>query len=107
MGDTGMRLGIVALSLTLFVASAWAATPASPPDAPLTTFRVEAGEVHVAFSAVDQHRRPVMALSTSDFTLMRDGTPVDQGIELERRNESPITAAVMTDVSESMEKAVP
>jgi Ca-activated chloride channel family protein len=102
-----MRLATVAVSLMLFVSSVFAATPGSPPDAPLATFRVETGEVHIAFSAFDHHRRPVTPVSTSDFTLLRDGAPVEQAIEVERRNESPITAAVMTDVSESMQKAVP
>src|SRR4051812_43112532 len=107
MGGTGMRPHPVALSLLVFAGFAWAATPGGAPDTPLTTFRVEAAEVHIAFSAVDKKRRPVTELSAADFTLLRDGRPLNQQLQVERRQDTPIDAIVMTDVSESMIKAVP
>jgi Ca-activated chloride channel family protein len=107
MGGTGMRVFALTFSVLLLAGFARAASPGGVPDPPLTTYRVEAAEVHVAFSAIDNHQRPVTELSTSDFTLLRDGRPVEQAVELERRHESPIVAAVMTDVSASMAKALP
>jgi hypothetical protein len=107
MGRTGMPLHTVALSLLAFAGFALAATPGGAPDTPLTTFRVESAEVHIAFSAVDKKHRPVTELSAADFTLLRDGHPLNQQVQVERRQDAPIIAVVMTDVSDSMIKALP
>ena len=102
-----MRLHTVALSLFVLSVFAFAATPGGVPDTPLATFRAETAEVHIAFSAIDKKRRPVNALSVADFTLFRDGRPLQQKVQLERRQDAPILATIMTDVSDSMIKAVP
>ena len=102
-----MRFAVVTFALVFLVSSVWAASPGNAPDTPLVTFRVEAAEVHVAISAFDKHQRAVNQLSLSDFTLFRDGRPVQETVALERRHDSPIMATVMTDVSDSMIKAVP
>ena len=102
-----MRVPAVALALLSFVTVTSAAGPGGNPDVPITTFRIEAAEVHVAFSAYDRKKRPVAEVSAADFQLLRDGRPIDPAPEVERRHESPIAATVMTDVSESMAKAVP
>jgi hypothetical protein len=102
-----MRVVAVVVSLLLFASPLWPASPSSVPDPPLTIYRVEAAEVHIAISAFDKHKRPATELSSSDFTLLRDGNPVEAPLTLERRHESPIFATVMTDVSESMARAVP
>jgi hypothetical protein len=107
MGETGMRLLVVVFARLLMIGLASAASPSDAPDTPLTTYRVEAAEVHVAFSGFDKRNRPATKLSPSDFMLLRDGRPVEETVTLERRHESPILAMVMTDVSDSMMKAVP
>ncbi len=107
MEENRMRRGVVALCLMSFVNLTWAASPGAAPDPPLTTFRVESAEVHVSFAAFDKHKAPVTSLSTDDFTILRDGYPLQQAVILERRQDSAISAAVMTDVSDSMVKAVP
>jgi len=102
-----MRVPAIALALLSFVTVTSAAGPGGNPDTPLATYRIEAAEVHVAFSAYDRKKRPVAEVSTADFQLLRDGRPLEQTPEVERRHESPISATVMTDVSESMIKAMP
>ncbi len=102
-----MRVPAIALAMLSFVTVTSAAGPGGNPDTPITTYRIEAAEVHVAFSAYDHKKRPVAEVSATDFQLLRDGKPIDQVPEVERRHESPIAATVMTDVSESMAKAVP
>jgi hypothetical protein len=102
-----MRVPAIALALLSFVTVTSAAGPGGNPDVPITTYRIEAAEVHVAFAAYDKKKRPVAEVSAADFQLLRDGRPLDEVPEVERRHESPIAATVMTDVSESMVKAVP
>jgi len=102
-----MRVPAIALALLSFVTATSAAGPGGNPDTSITTYRIEAAEVHVAFSAYDSKKRPVAEVSAADFQLLRDGRPIDQVPEVERRHESPIAATVMTDVSESMVKAGP
>ncbi len=102
-----MRVVAVMVSLLLFVGVVGAASPDGLPDSPLATYRVEAAEVHIAVSAFDKRNRPVTTLSVADFTLLRDGSPVGETVALEHRNDAPIVAAVMTDISDSMIKAVP
>jgi hypothetical protein len=96
-----MRWCRVALSLLFLLTTAKAAAP----DTPLATFRAETAEVHIALSAFDKHDRPLTELTLSDFKLSRDGHPLDVPLQLQRRQDSPISAVVMTDVSYSMEKA--
>lgn len=102
-----MRVPAIALALLSFVTATSAAGPGGTPDAPLTTFRIETGEVHIAFSAFDKKSRPVLDVSAADFRVLRDGEPLPQSPAVERRHDSPIEVTVMTDVSESMIKAVP
>jgi hypothetical protein len=102
-----MRVIAVAFSLLLFADVVWAASPGGVPDPPRATYRVEAAEVHIAISAFDKRNRPPTELSPADFILLRDGHPIEEAVTLERRHESPILATVVTDVSESMTKAVP
>lgn len=102
-----MRVAAVALALFSVANICSAAGPGGSPDPPLATFRIDAAEVHVAFSAYDENKHPVAEVSTADFRLLRDGRLLEQAPEVERRHDSPIAATVMTDVSESMMKAVP
>ncbi len=102
-----MRLTLTAMVFFSFSVFANAATPAESSDAAIATFRVEAAEVHVAFSAFDKHQRPIGNISANDFVLLRDGKPIEQKVSIERRDNVPVSATVLTDVSDSMIKAVP
>lgn len=92
------------LLLPLCFHSSWAASPPSE-NSPLAIFRTEVAEVHVALAAYDKRNAPVTTLSPSDLTVQLDGRPLNQPVLLERRHGSPISATVMTDVSDSMSKA--
>jgi len=102
-----MRPRAIALALVLLRLPLMAASPDPPPEASIATFRAETAEVHIALSAFDKHDQPVTNLDSADFTLSRDGQPLQQAIRLVRRQDAPISTLVMTDVSYSMEKAVP
>jgi Ca-activated chloride channel family protein len=101
-----MRLVSVAL-LFLVSAFGWGATPGGAPDNSPTTYRVEAAEVHISFSAFDKQNLPVGDLSLSDISVLQDGQPLRQVVTLEKRHQGPIVATVLTDSSESMGKAIP
>jgi len=103
-----MRVKSLLVTATLLIAPVicWGAGPeANPPDS-LPTFRVTAAEVHVDFTAVRDKNQVVNNLSASDFQLLKDGRTVDQ-VSLEKYNDAPISALVLTDVSDSMAKAIP
>jgi hypothetical protein len=102
-----MRLRAVAYCAIVLCANFLAAATPDPPDSSLTIFRVETAEVHVSFTAFDKHDRPVKEVKASHFKLLRDGIPINRLISIERRHDSPIVATILTDVSSSMEKAVP
>lgn len=102
-----MRLGLVGLSLVLSAVSVLGATPEGLHDSAFPSFRVETAEVHISFSVFDKRQKPVTAIQLSDFIVYRDGQPLAQKLQLERRNDASFAATVLTDVSASMEKAVP
>ena len=82
---------------------AWAASSASSTDPGLATFRITTGEVHVAISAVTRRNQAVTELTTNDFVLLRDGEPVREIVSFGKHQQSPFSALVLTDVSESMQ----
>jgi len=90
------------LTTFFFLPQSRAASPENLSDTGLTTFRVTAGEVHVAISAVESRSEAAGELSASDFILLRDGRPVEQIVSFRRCAQMPVSALVLTDVSESM-----
>ena len=103
-----MRKLAAAPAVFLILASAsWAAAPDGSTSASLATFRVTAAEVHVTFTAVRERNQPVTNLAPKDFTLLRDGRPVQQIVGFRRYQRESVSAMVLTDVSDSMEKALP
>lgn len=97
---------LVTVTLLLVPAMLWGAAPeANAPDS-LPTFRITTAEVHVDFTAVRNKNQVVNNLSPSDFKLLKDGRTVDQ-VSLEKYDDAPISALVLTDVSDSMTKAIP
>jgi len=97
----------LAAILVLVALASWAATPEASPDSSLTTFRVTTAEVHVTFTAVLAKNQRVSSLTAADFTLLRDGLPIDQIVSFSRDQHAPLAALVLTDVSDSMMKALP
>jgi len=103
-----MRMRIAAVALTLLIAmTSWAATPAASPDPSLPTFRVTTAEVHLTFTAVRGRNQAVTDLSLADFVVLRDGYPIDQIVSFGPYRQSPLSALVLTDVSDSMLKGLP
>jgi von Willebrand factor type A domain len=95
-------LSVFLFFLLITTCNLWAASPENGTDPGVTTFRVTSGEVHVAISAVTNRNQPVPDLSANDFVLLRDGQPVEQ-ITSFAREQTPVSALVLTDVSESMQ----
>jgi hypothetical protein len=100
-----MRLISTALVLLLATTFVWCAPPESRPEPSTPKYRVETAEVHINFTATDQHNLPVSDLATTDVILLQDGQP-RQIVALEHKEYSAISAAVLTDSSESMGKSV-
>jgi Ca-activated chloride channel homolog len=104
--EKSMRKFVLVTASLLLTAVALAANPeATTSDSP-STFRITTAEVHVSFTAVRAKNEMVTNLSPSDFKLLRDGHTIDQ-VTLEKYDDSPVTALVLTDVSDSMVKALP
>ena len=97
---------LVTATLLLAVVAAWGAGPEANPTDSVPTYRITAAEVHVNFIAVRDKNQVVTNLSASDFSLLRDGRAIDQ-VSLEKYTDAPISALVLTDVSDSMVRAVP
>ena len=102
-----MRAAVLTVTLLLSAMGGWAATPEASPDASLPTFRVTTAEVHVTFTAVRGKNQPVSNLSLADFVVLRDGSPIDRIVSFEPYHEAPISALMLTDVSDSMLKGLP
>ena len=101
----GMRTRAALIFVLLLSLSGWAASGAKDSestDALLPVFRVTTGEVHVAITAVTRHNEAVTDLSASDFTLLRDGEAAPPIVSFEKRTQVPVSALILTDVSDSM-----
>ena len=101
-----LKSSFVTAALLLAVVAAWGANPEANPLESLSTFRVTTAEVHLNFVAVRDKNRIVKNLLASDFSLLRDGRAINQ-VLFEKYTDAPISALVLTDVSDSMAKAVP
>lgn len=93
--------------LLIMTMAAWAAGPNPNHDASTPTFRVTTAEVNLAFTATDANNQPVTNLAPSDFTLLRDGAPVQSIIQFRSYNDQPLSVLVLTDVSDSMTPGLP
>lgn len=76
-------------------------------EPPLATFRAEAAEVHLTFTAASEHNQVVTDLSERDFAVLRDGAPVNQVTGFENLKDAPLSLVVLADISESMRKMMP
>lgn len=91
----------------LFTLAAWAAGPEATFETPLATFRVTTAEVHVTFTAAGENNQPITSLAASDFVLLRDGSPVNSIVSFRSYSQQPLSALVLTDISDSMAPAIP
>jgi hypothetical protein len=103
-----MRSATVALCIVLLTGITFAGSPetAPEPDPSIPLFRVEAAEVRISLSAFDRQNLPVGDLKIRDLHAYRDGRTAEI-VALKQYRESPIAAAVLTDISSSMNKALP
>ena len=105
--EKSMRPKFLLVTATLLMATGtWAAGPEANPRESVPTFRITTAEVHVSFTAVRDRNQVVTNLSSSDFDLLRDGLAIKQ-VSLERYDDAPISALVLTDISDSMVRALP
>src|SRR4051794_28158089 len=103
--EAGMRK-LVAIAVLLCASALMAATPdGATIETPV--FRVDAGEVRLTFTAVAERNQLVTELTASDFRVLRDGAPVDRITGFEPQWSAPLSLVVLTDVSESMQRAFP
>jgi hypothetical protein len=73
-------------------------------DSELPLFRISTGEVHINIAASDKHNFPVRDLAIDEFTILRDGHPInrEEVVWFGKVHQMPISAFVLTDVSDSM-----
>lgn len=103
-----MRIRIATAAAILFFAIAGrAAGPEGKTDTSIPTFRVTAAEVHVTFTVAREKNHAVTDLSASDFRVLRDGHPVEQIVSFEPIARAPLSALVLTDISDSMLPGLP
>ncbi len=103
-----MYLRVFAIAISIFFAvMANAAGPGTNPEIATPTFRVTTAEVHLTLSAVREKSEPVTDLSAYDFQVLRDGREVSEIVSFEPIDNAPLSAVLLTDVSESMLKGLP
>jgi Ca-activated chloride channel homolog len=96
-----MRMWVAVVLVLLLTSMCWGGS-AEIAETSLTTFRITSAEIHLQIIAVNQRNQPVTELSTRDFELLRDGHSVQQVVSFERQHQAPLSALVLTDVSDSM-----
>jgi hypothetical protein len=87
---------------TLLVAAGPGCASVEPP----LTFRAQAAEVHLTFTAASEHNQIVTDLSADDFNILRDGKPINHITGFENLKDAPLSLVVLADVSESMRKVM-
>jgi len=103
-----MYLRVVALATVLLsTVLANAAEPSANPEVATPTYRITTAEVHLTLTAVQQQNRAMTNLSVSDFQVLRDGHAVNEIVSFESLENVPLSALVMTDISDSMLKGLP
>ena len=101
-----MKLAAAAVLCTVAV-SGWASGPEGSSDTSFPVFRFTTAEVRVTFTAIRANAQPVTDLSFSDFAVLRDGKPVGGIVSFATYRQAPLSALVLTDVSDSMLPGLP
>jgi Ca-activated chloride channel homolog len=96
-----MRLRTLAVAGALVAGLPLVGSAQQPADRP--TFRAWVDRVTLAATVRDRHGRPVTTLTAQDFHLLDNGQP--QRILEFQRDAAPVSLAILTDISGSMDVA--
>ena len=99
---TGIRRGIIALLVSS--ASIIPVTAQTPAEPPVKTFRSATDLVSIQASVRDKRGRPLNSLKTTDFEVLDNGQ-VRPILSLRADRQSPVSLAILVDMSGSMEVA--
>ena len=98
-------LAVSILVLACLAVPGRAQQPATPPDQPVATLKVQAREVLLPVTVRDKKGALVTSLNMSDFTLTEDGRP--QTIKsFTRESNLPFRVGLLVDTSRSVSGAM-
>ena len=78
------------------------AQPASNPDQPTETIKVQVNEVNLIFTVTDKHGKFITGLKRENFGLLDDGRPPLAVLRFTQQTNLPLRVGIMLDTSSSI-----